>query len=89
MEQIVGCDIEMEFHEVNAKTEADVRLRLHDGTQVKAHGAANRHPDDPAQQRVGEEIAAARALNDLSQQLLEKAGGDIEEVTHLHTHLSG
>ncbi|KUJ65954.1 hypothetical protein ACZ90_41610 [Streptomyces albus subsp. albus] len=88
MEQIVGCDIEMEFHEVNAKTAADVRLRLHDGTQVKAHGTANRHPDDPAQQRVGEEIAAARALNDLSRQLLDKAGGDIEEVTHLRAHLT-
>ncbi|WFB10993.1 DUF1876 domain-containing protein [Streptomyces sp. LX-29] len=88
METIVGCNIEMEFHEVDATlTEADVRVRLHDGTEVKAHGIAHRHPDDPAQQRVGEEIAAARALNDLSRQLLDKAGGDIEKVTHSPAHL--
>ncbi|PSJ25413.1 hypothetical protein B7P34_28225, partial [Streptosporangium nondiastaticum] len=30
-------------------------------------------PADPSQQRVGEEVAAARALRDLSEQLLDKA----------------
>ncbi|WKX68817.1 DUF1876 domain-containing protein [Streptomyces sp. XD-27] len=88
METIVGCNIEMEFHEIDAtKTEAAVRVRLHDGTELKGYGVAHRHPDDPAQQRVGEEIAAARALTDLSKQLLDKAGVDIEEVTHVHADL--
>jgi hypothetical protein len=34
------------------------------------------------QPRIGEEIAAARALSDLTHQLLDKAAGEISEVTH-------
>ncbi|MCM2580328.1 DUF1876 domain-containing protein [Streptomyces meridianus] len=87
METIVGWHIDMEFREVDAKTEAAVMLRLQDGTELRAHGRANRHPDDPSQPRVGEEIAAARALNDLARRLLKKAGVEIEQVTHLEAHL--
>lgn len=88
METIVDCAIDMEFREVDAMTQAAVRLRLHDGTELMAQGIAHRHPDDPGQQRVGEEVAAARALNGLAHQLLDKAGVDIEEVTHLEAHLT-
>ncbi|MGK5630419.1 DUF1876 domain-containing protein [Streptomyces sp. URMC 123] len=87
METIVGGNIDMEFHEGGQETEADVRLRLRDGTEVKAHGATVRHPSDPARQRIGEEIAAARALNDLAKQLLDKASADISETTHQPTRL--
>jgi len=34
------------------------------------------------QPRIGEEIASARALSDLTHQLLDKAAGEISEVTH-------
>lgn len=88
METIVGCDIEMEFREVGPLTEAVARLRMHDGTEILAQGRANRNPDDPSQPRVGEEIAAARALTNLAHRLISKAGGDIEEVTHLKAHLA-
>lgn len=87
METIVGWHIDLEFREIDAKTEAAVMLRLQDGTEMRAHGRANRHPDDPSQPRVGEEIAAARALNELSRKLLKKAGVEIEQVTHLEAHL--
>ena len=87
METIVGWHIDMEFREIDAKTEAAVLLRLQDGTELRAHGRANRHPDDPSQPRVGEEIAAARALNELARRLLKKAGVEIEQVTHLEAHL--
>ncbi|MFW6034608.1 MAG: dsRBD fold-containing protein [bacterium] len=36
---------------------------------------------------MGEEVASARALSDLVHQLLDKAAGEIEEVTHEPTHL--
>ncbi|MEU8571194.1 DUF1876 domain-containing protein [Streptomyces pathocidini] len=88
METIVGWHIDLEFREIDTKTEAAVMLRLHDGTELRAHGRANKHPDDPEQPRVGEEIAAARALNELARQLLTKAGVEIEEVTHLRAHLA-
>jgi Domain of unknown function (DUF1876) len=87
METVVGWHIEVEFLEDGDKTRAACLLRLQDGTELRAHGRADRYPSDPAQQRVGEEVAAARALNDLSHQLLAKAGHEIEEVTHQPAHL--
>ncbi|MEU7137377.1 DUF1876 domain-containing protein [Streptomyces sp. NPDC046261] len=88
METIVDCTIEMEFREIDATTQADVRLRMHDGSELTAQGVANRNPADRRQQRVGEEVAAARALSDLSEQLLDKAGDEIQEVMHEPVHLT-
>ncbi|GAA3367264.1 DUF1876 domain-containing protein [Streptomyces sannanensis] len=87
MQTIVGWHIEVEFEEVEKTTRASCLVRLQDGTELRAHGHANRHPDDPEQMRVGEEIAAARALNELSRTLLKKAGVEIEEVTHIPAHI--
>ncbi|MEV5241102.1 DUF1876 domain-containing protein [Streptomyces cinnamoneus] len=88
METIVDCTIEMEFREIDATTQADVRLRMHDGSQLAAQGIANRNPADRRQQRVGEDVAAARALNGLAEQLLDKAGDEIQEVMHEKVHLT-
>ncbi|MEW5654947.1 dsRBD fold-containing protein, partial [Streptomyces cinereoruber] len=46
----------------------------------------NRHPSDPDQLRVGEEIAGARALMDLASQLLQKAHTEIDEVSGRTSH---
>lgn len=78
--------IELDFHEGPSKTRASVVLTLPDGTQLRAHGHASKHPADPQQTRVGEELAAARTLNDLARQLLAKAANDIEEKTHAPAH---
>jgi len=51
------------------------------------HGLARRNPDDQQVTQIGEEIAAARALSDLSHQLLSYAAGQIEEITHERAHL--
>ncbi|MEU3873568.1 MULTISPECIES: dsRBD fold-containing protein [Streptomyces] len=88
MEKIVDCNIEMEFREIDATTQADVRLRMHDGQRFSSQGVANRNPEDRVQQRVGEEVAAARALTGLAEQLLDKAGEDIREVMHEDAHLT-
>lgn len=88
METIVGWQIDMEFLEDGDKTRASCQLRLPDGAVLRAYGRADRYPTDPSQQRVGEEIAAARALNDLCHQLLAKAGTEIEEATHQPAHLA-
>jgi hypothetical protein len=50
-------------------------------------GIARRNPDDQEVTQIGEEIAAARALSDLAQQLLSYAAGQIEEITHKRAHL--
>ncbi|MGK5733867.1 DUF1876 domain-containing protein [Streptomyces sp. URMC 124] len=87
-EKIVESSIDMEFREAGALTQAAVRLHMDDGSDFTAVGRSNRNPADPTQQRVGEEVAAARALRDLSEQLLDKAGVDIEEATHVATRLN-
>jgi hypothetical protein len=48
------------------------------------------HPSRATSQptRIGEEIAAARALSDLAHQLLSDAAGQIEGITHKRAHLS-
>jgi len=83
---LVGWHVEIEFQEIGNRTQAAALLRLADGTELRAHGHAVRHPDDPEQLRVGEELAAARTLDDLARQLLEKSAKDIESVTHVSAH---
>ncbi|MEU1286190.1 DUF1876 domain-containing protein [Kitasatospora sp. NPDC005856] len=86
MQTLVGWHIEMEFREEGPRTSAAAMLRLADGTEMRAHGYSSRHPSDPEQLRVGEEIAGARALNELASQLLTKAHGEIQEVSPVPTH---
>lgn len=88
MRRIAGWQIEMEFLEDGSDTRAAAVLRLGDGSELRARGQAKRHPSDPEQQLVGEEIAAARALNDLARQLLEKASTEITKTTHHEAHLT-
>lgn len=79
--------IDVTFDEDEVRTDATARLQLPDGAELQAQGHARRNPSDPSRPRIGEEIASARALSDLVHQLLEKAAGEIEEVTHEPTHL--
>lgn len=88
MHRTVGWHIEAEFHEVGTETRATMLLRLLDGTELRANGRAHRNPADPEQPRVGEELAAARALEELARRLRRKAGTEIEEVTHEAAHLA-
>nr|WP_157597414.1 DUF1876 domain-containing protein [Streptacidiphilus rugosus] len=77
MQTIVGWHVEVEFEEVDKRTRAAALLRLPDGTELRAHAHATRHPSDPGQQRVGEELAAARVLNALARELMEKAAAEL------------
>ncbi|MEU0304709.1 MULTISPECIES: DUF1876 domain-containing protein [Streptomyces] len=77
----VGWHIDLEFEEDSHRTRAAALVRLSDGTEVRAHGYASRHPSDEDQQRVGEEIAGARALNELAMKLLTKAHDEIDEAS--------
>ncbi|MFJ3927733.1 DUF1876 domain-containing protein [Streptomyces sp. NPDC090022] len=86
MPTLVGWHVEMEFSEEGHRTSAAAMLRLGDGTELKARGYAMRHPSDPEQLRVGEEIAGARALMDLASQLLSKAHTEIDEATGRHSY---
>lgn len=81
MQTIVGWHIELEFEEDSHRTRAAALVRLPDGSEMRAHGYASRHPSDPQQPRVGEEVAGARALNELAMKLLTKAHDEIDEAS--------
>lgn len=82
----VGWHVELEFKEDDQHTDAAALLRLPDGTEVRAHGHATRHRVDANQPRVGEEVAGARALNELAMELLSKAHGEIDEASGRISH---
>lgn len=82
----VGWHVELEFEEDPHRTRAAALVRLPDGNEVRSHGYASRHPSDANQQRVGEEVAGARALNELAMKLLTKAHDEIDEESGRTSH---
>ena len=80
--------IEVELEEDPDHTDAKATLRIGD----KEHGGwgrARRNPSDPNVPRIGEELAVARALSDLSHRLVEAAVAEIEahEGREVNVHL--
>ncbi|WP_432135544.1 MULTISPECIES: DUF1876 domain-containing protein [unclassified Streptomyces] len=86
MHTAVGWHVELEFKEDEHRTTAVALVRLPDGTEVRAHGHASRHHSDTNQPRVGEEIAGARALNEIAMQLLTKAHREIDDASGRTSH---
>jgi hypothetical protein len=69
--------VQISLDEDEEHTEAHASLRLRDRDFV-AGGRARRNPHDPNVPVVGEELAVARALSELSHQLLAAAAESIE-----------
>ncbi|AIR98871.1 DUF1876 domain-containing protein [Streptomyces glaucescens] len=86
MHTAVGWHVELEFKEDDRHTEAAALIRLPDGSEVRSHGQASRHHTDANQPRVGEEIAGARALNELAMRLLTKAHEEIDSASGRISH---
>ncbi|MFB7497820.1 DUF1876 domain-containing protein [Streptomyces sp. NPDC056161] len=86
MHTTVGWHVEMEFEEDDQHTRAVALVRLPDGTEIRGHGRASRHRTDSNQPRVGEEIAGARALNEVAMNLLSKAHGEIDAMSGRTSH---
>ncbi|MGQ4363435.1 DUF1876 domain-containing protein [Streptomyces sp. SAS_272] len=82
----VGWHVELEFEEDDRHTRAAALVRLPDGTEVRSQGHASRHTVDVDQPRVGEEIAGARALNEIAMQLLTKAHTEIDDASGRTSH---
>jgi hypothetical protein len=77
--------VEISLCEVDRETRAEARLT--EGVSLVGHGLARCNPDDREVMRIGEEIAAARALSDLAHRLLSYAAGEIEDITHERARL--
>jgi hypothetical protein len=69
--------LEVVFTENDDATRADIIIDVA-GRHYHGWGRSRRNPHDPDVPKIGEEIAAARALTRLSQQLLAAAAEDIE-----------
>jgi hypothetical protein len=76
------------FAEEGDRTRADAVLEIA-GERFHGFGQAKRAPQDPSVPLIGEDLAAARALSDLSHKLLEAAAERIESFeghpVRLHT----
>lgn len=74
--------VEVFIGEQDGETYAEASLNDDIGNDVVGRGRARRNPTDPDVPEIGDEIAVARALNDLGRRLLAAAAGDIRNVTH-------
>jgi Rv2632c-like len=69
--------VDIAFTEDDDRTRADAILELA-SQRFHGFGQAKRAPKDPSVPVVGQDLAAARALSDLSHQLLHAAAERIE-----------
>lgn len=69
-------------------TVAVVTLRMGDA-ECSARGEAHRHPADPNVPRIGEELATARALSELSSKLVAESAQILEVHLGRHVELKG
>jgi hypothetical protein len=72
--------INLRFEEDGVRTVAVATLRAGE-RKLKARGSARRSPVDPDLPRVGEDLAASRALSRLAHELLSDAVARLEAVT--------
>jgi Domain of unknown function (DUF1876) len=82
MADTTSWTIELRFDEDEDRTVATAVLRLPSGREVTGHGRSRRNPHDRPAPRIGEEIAGARALSNLANELLEVAATEIERNVH-------
>ncbi len=80
--------VEVFIGEDDGRTYAEARLHTELGDRLLGVGRAWLSPADRDVPEIGDEVAVARALSELSLRLLDTAAGDIEAVTQQEAHLS-
>jgi hypothetical protein len=71
--------VDVSLEEDETSTEATARVTIGD-VDHSGSGVAKRNPDDPNVPAIGEELATARALSDLSHKLVEAAATTLEDA---------
>ncbi len=61
-------------------TYAEARLHTNDKTHITGYGRSQLNPADTNVPEIGDELAAARALNDLGHRLLLVSAMDVQAV---------
>jgi hypothetical protein len=78
----------LSLEESEGHTDARASATRGDG-EVVGWGRARRNPADPEVQRVGEDLAAGRALVDLAHKLFDEAARGIERFEGGHVDVFG
>lgn len=73
--------VEIFLSEEDDTTRARAVLRTGEARELTASGVARRNPHDPDIAEIGDELAVARALSHIAEQLLGTASDDITEST--------
>lgn len=79
--------VDIYLDESEGETNAEARLTTRASEGLRGRGRARCNPADWDVPEIGAELAAARALSDLSHRLLDTAAADIEAVTHQRANL--
>lgn len=69
------------------ETVATAQLAIDGDEHMTGRGKARLNPTDRGVDKIGAEIAMARALSDLAHKLLHAAAVDVEGMTHQRAHL--
>ena len=72
-------DVLVDEHEERTRAKARLEWR---GAELVGVGLARLSPEDKPVTEIGDELAIARALNDLANQLFATTESDIESATH-------
>ncbi|MFF5234888.1 DUF1876 domain-containing protein [Dactylosporangium sp. NPDC000521] len=73
--------VDLSIGETEGRTYAEARLHADGGGHQLGIGKARLNPADENVPEIGDELAVARALNDLGHQLLLAAAADIQAIT--------
>ncbi len=74
--------VEIAIDEHEGRTRAVARLQSQQSGQMVGVGLARLNPADRDVPEIGDELAVARALSELSHRLLELTAENIERITH-------
>jgi hypothetical protein len=87
MDAVKQWHVVINIDEHDNRTRAVARLRTRDTDKLVGVGLARRNPADQNVPEIGDELAVARALSELSHNLLDAAAADIEQITHQSAQL--
>jgi hypothetical protein len=87
MDAIKQWTVRIDIDEHDGHTRAVARLLTRDTVQLTGVGLARLDPADRDVPEIGDEIAVARALSDLSHRMLQTATEDVERSTGTPAHL--
>jgi hypothetical protein len=87
MDQVKSWSVRIDIGEHEGRTRAVAHLQTLDTDNLVGVGFARLSSADRDIPEIGDEIAVARALSELGNELLKAAAGDVEQVTGKPAHL--